>query len=161
MRAVYTEWVDENKGIVTIMSSDTPVSLNITGADVDGLPDNYIVAAGSVIVTPDTNYIAFEDGVFTEKSNGGGGSDIVVTHVDEDGKLDKTFREIVDALSADKFVLIVSVDDEYTYDVYYVMQTYMVGEGDTALYCVNTNDGEGLSTDDVDGYPGYSGQGAT
>lgn len=67
MKAVSVEWVDVNKGIVLVVSSTTPASLNITGADVDGLKDDYILAAGSVIVTPSKNYIAFEDGTFTEK----------------------------------------------------------------------------------------------
>lgn len=68
MKAVSVEWVDVNKGIVLVVSSTTPASLNITGADVDGLKDDYVLAAGSVLVTPSKNYIAFEDGVFTEKA---------------------------------------------------------------------------------------------
>lgn len=68
MKAVSVEWVDVNKGIVLVVSSTTPSSLTITGADVDGLKDDYVLAAGSVIVTPSKNYIAFEDGVFTEKA---------------------------------------------------------------------------------------------
>lgn len=67
MKAVSVEWVDVNKGIVLVVSSTTPSSLNITGADVDGLKDDYVLAAGSVLVTPSKNYIAFADGVFTEK----------------------------------------------------------------------------------------------
>ena len=55
-------------GIVTIVSPTDPVSLTITGADVEGLPDDYVLAAGSVLVTPSKNYIAFDDGVFVEKS---------------------------------------------------------------------------------------------
>lgn len=83
MVAVKIDWVidwDElNKAIVLIVGSEEPASLNITGADVDGLPDDCIIAAGSVLVTPTANYIAFEDGVFTEKSSsGGGGSSIEV-----------------------------------------------------------------------------------
>ena len=68
MKAVSVEWVDVNKGIVLVVSSTTPASLTITGADVEGLKDDYVLAAGSVIVTPSKNYIAFEDGVFTEKA---------------------------------------------------------------------------------------------
>lgn len=73
MRAVSTDWVEVGKGIVTIVSSTEPESLTITGADVEGLPDDCVIAAGSVIVTPDKNYIAFTDGTFTEKSSSGGG----------------------------------------------------------------------------------------
>lgn len=50
-----------------ILSEDEPDSLEITGADVDGLGDKDIIAAGSVLVTASANYIAFEDGVFTQK----------------------------------------------------------------------------------------------
>lgn len=51
-----------------ILSESAPASLSLTGADVDGLNDDVIIAAGSVIITPSSNYIAFEDGVFTEKA---------------------------------------------------------------------------------------------
>lgn len=67
MKAINIEVIDEGKGIVLTVSSTTPASLTISGADVDGLPSDYVLAAGSVIVTPEKNYIAFEDGVFTEK----------------------------------------------------------------------------------------------
>ena len=50
-----------------ILSEDTPASLTIDGSDVDGLGDADIIAAGSVLVTASANYIAFEDGVFTQK----------------------------------------------------------------------------------------------
>jgi len=50
-----------------ILSNTTPAKLNLTGADVDGLGDDDIIVTGSVIITPDKNYIAFTDGVFTEK----------------------------------------------------------------------------------------------
>ena len=67
MIASNIEFVDIKKGRVTVLADEAPASLNITGADVDGLPDDYVLAAGSVLVTPSTNYIAFEDGTFTEK----------------------------------------------------------------------------------------------
>lgn len=52
---------------VVIVSDETPASLTIDGSDVDGLSDADVIAVGSVLITPDKNYIAFEDGVFTEK----------------------------------------------------------------------------------------------
>ena len=52
---------------VVLLSSEIPESLEITGADVEGLNDDDIIAAGSVLITPEANYIAFEDGVFTQK----------------------------------------------------------------------------------------------
>ena len=57
------------KGVVTLLSEDTPESLTINGSDVTGLDDDYVLAAGSVLLTPDTDYIAFDDGVFTAKGS--------------------------------------------------------------------------------------------
>ncbi len=52
---------------VVLLSDETPASLTITGADVPGLNNDDVIAAGSVLITPSANYIAFEDGAFTEK----------------------------------------------------------------------------------------------
>lgn len=133
MKAVSVEWVDVNKGIVTIVSDTTPSSLTITGADVDGLKDDYVIAAGSVLVTPDENYIAFADGEFTQKGNsgggGGGGGGTMVVHFDPSiGKemMDTTFGEIYEAIKAGKFVSLISPADEesYTAAVGRLVQTY-------------------------------------
>ena len=52
----------------TVLLSDTaPVSLTLTGADVEGLNEGDVIARGSVLITPEANYIAFADGVFTKK----------------------------------------------------------------------------------------------
>ena len=51
-----------------LLSDDTPGSLSVTGADVPGLNADDVIAAGSVIIAPSANYIAFEDGTFTAKS---------------------------------------------------------------------------------------------
>ena len=62
-------------GAVTILADETPSSLTIDGGDVEGLPDNYVLAAGSMIIAPDADYIAFEgpdengDTEFTQKYN--------------------------------------------------------------------------------------------
>lgn len=50
-----------------ILADETPASLTIDGSDVDGLSDDDILAPGSIIISPSKNYIAFEEGVFTEK----------------------------------------------------------------------------------------------
>lgn len=42
-------------------------TLEITGADVEELNNNAIIAKGSVLLTPTANYIAFADGVLTKK----------------------------------------------------------------------------------------------
>ena len=52
---------------VVLLSDDTPASLTMTGADVPGLNNDDVIATGSVLITPTANYIAFADGVFTEK----------------------------------------------------------------------------------------------
>ena len=64
-----TEFISHTKGRVVLLSSETPASLTIDGSDVDGVPDDYVFAAGSELITPDADYIAFEDGVFTQKYN--------------------------------------------------------------------------------------------
>jgi hypothetical protein len=52
---------------VVLLSDETPASLTVTGADVAGLNSDDVIAVGSVLITPGANYIAFADGVFTEK----------------------------------------------------------------------------------------------
>ena len=52
---------------VVLLSDSTPASLTVTGADVPGLNSDDVIAVGSVLITPTANYIAFEDGEFTEK----------------------------------------------------------------------------------------------
>ena len=46
---------------------------DITGADVDGMEDDDRIASGSLIATPTANYIAFQDGIFTQSELAGGG----------------------------------------------------------------------------------------
>lgn len=50
-----------------LLASAAPASLDITGADVEGLADDDVIAAGSVLIVPNKNYIAFTDGTFTAK----------------------------------------------------------------------------------------------
>ena len=64
-----TAFISHTKGRVILLSSETPASLTIDGSDVDGVQDDYVFAAGSELITPDADYIAFEDGVFTQKYN--------------------------------------------------------------------------------------------
>jgi hypothetical protein len=52
---------------VVLLSDSAPASLTVTGADVPGLNNDDVIATGSVLITPAANYIAFADGVFTEK----------------------------------------------------------------------------------------------
>lgn len=65
---------DGTKWWQVVLTADTdPDTLNLTGADVENLNDALGLAAGSILITPTANYIAFEDGVFTAKGEGGGG----------------------------------------------------------------------------------------
>lgn len=72
MKVVKAEKVDRAAAgdwyLAVIVSEDEPASMNVTGADVDGMSDDDRLAAGSVIVTAAGNYVAFEDGVFTLKA---------------------------------------------------------------------------------------------
>ena len=52
---------------VVLLSETAPASLTVTGADVEGMNTGDVIATGSVLITPSANYIAFTDGVFTEK----------------------------------------------------------------------------------------------
>ena len=52
---------------VVLLGDGTPDSLALSGADVEGMNDDDIIARGSVLITPEANYIAFADGTFTEK----------------------------------------------------------------------------------------------
>lgn len=79
MKAVYIETLENlspvagpNGALVraVILADETPASLTIDGSDVDGLSDDDVLAVGSVLITPTTNYIAFADGVFTVKGAG-------------------------------------------------------------------------------------------
>lgn len=53
--------------VVLLSDQDIDTSGTMTGANVPGLKTDDVIAAGSVLITPGANYIAFEDGVFTEK----------------------------------------------------------------------------------------------
>lgn len=66
MKLVDLEPITEKKGIALIVSETEP-SAEVSGADVDELANDYVLAAGSVIITPSANYIAFTDGEFTAK----------------------------------------------------------------------------------------------
>jgi hypothetical protein len=53
--------------VVLLVNQDAGDSVEITGANVPGLNSDDVIAAGSVLITPGANYIAFVDGVFTKK----------------------------------------------------------------------------------------------
>ena len=54
---------------VLLLSDTEPASLTLTGADVEGMNDNDIIAVGSVLATPSKTYIVFgADGTFIERS---------------------------------------------------------------------------------------------
>ena len=57
-----------------ILSENTPESLEISGSDVENMNDNDVLAPGSRIITPTAEYLAFEEGVFTQLSASGSSS---------------------------------------------------------------------------------------
>ena len=69
------EVIDAKTVRAVILSDQTPASLKINGSDVDGLADDMKLAAGSMIIAPDADYIAFEepdsdgDTTFAQKYN--------------------------------------------------------------------------------------------
>lgn len=48
-------------------ATEEPTSGSITGADVNGASDDDRFTAGSAIITPSGNWIAFDDGEFAAK----------------------------------------------------------------------------------------------
>ena len=52
-----------------VMTSDEDLSdsIELTGEDVNGLNDEYVLANGCVIIEPSKNHVSLEDGVFTKK----------------------------------------------------------------------------------------------
>lgn len=63
--------------LCVILHTDVLDNFQLTGADVEGMNDDDLIAAGSIICTPTANYIAYEDGMFAQSqiagSGGGGG----------------------------------------------------------------------------------------
>lgn len=53
--------------VVLLVDQDAGDSVEITGAQIPGLNSDDVIAAGSVLITPSANFIAFSDGVFTRK----------------------------------------------------------------------------------------------
>lgn len=72
MKVVKAEKVDRQAAgdwyLAVIVSEEAPADTDVTGADVEGMSDDDRLAAGSVIITANGNYIAFEDGSFTKKT---------------------------------------------------------------------------------------------
>lgn len=54
--------------LAVIVAEEEPESGEITGKDVEGCNDDDLFAAGSVIITPSSNWVAFTDGKFSAKS---------------------------------------------------------------------------------------------
>lgn len=65
MKLIHLEPLDNRRNMAIIISATEPVSLEVTGADVEGLKDDDVIAYGSILITPQKRYVAYEDGVFT------------------------------------------------------------------------------------------------
>ena len=54
--------------LAVMTATEEPSKSDITGADVEGAADDDRFVAGSAIITPASNWIAFEDGEFSAKA---------------------------------------------------------------------------------------------
>ena len=140
-----------------IVADDTPSSLTIDATDVNGLGDYTKLAAGSVIITPDDDYIAFTGPAangkttFIKKNSsggggGGGGGAFIVN--DEEGTLDATWQEIWDAAEAGSVMIKVSGANEIDY---YVVETVITNRDDA--WAVRSTDGTVYVASASSGYP--------
>lgn len=61
----------ENVVVCVLMSSENvnDSSLEITGEDVNGLENNVIIGAGTSLLAPNKNLIAYQDGVLSERAS--------------------------------------------------------------------------------------------
>lgn len=62
--------IDVKTGVCVLLAEEEPESLELSGADTESLPDDYVFEIGSLLVTPSANYLAFEQGVFTKLEAG-------------------------------------------------------------------------------------------
>ena len=67
--AGWSETLQKSAYRVVVLSEEAPDNLSPTGADIDGMPDDGVIAEGSVLVTANGNYVAFEDGTFVKKNS--------------------------------------------------------------------------------------------
>ena len=146
-----------------ILAEETPESLEITAADVDGLGDSDIIAAGSVLITPDANYICFENGgAFMQKGSsgggGGGGSSVEplqVTISDDQALqsyvMDKTWSEIDSALQIGRPVIFTSSFGGY---IDHGLILYTAQEQHIVGFAQNSHIETYYATSE-DGYPSY------
>lgn len=83
MRVIGAKRVERHDGhewwLCVIVHDQELDKYDLNGSDVDGMNDDDLIAAGSLIATPTANYIAFTDGIFTQSelatgSGGGGGT---------------------------------------------------------------------------------------
>ena len=58
---------DGDRWQAVLVSDEEPENLELSGVDVEEMNNSDILAVGSVLVTPSKDYIAMEDGVFTQK----------------------------------------------------------------------------------------------
>lgn len=56
--------------LAVMTATEEPAKSNITVADVEGASDDDRFVAGSVIICPASNWVAFSDGQFSAKSGG-------------------------------------------------------------------------------------------
>ena len=161
MILISNEEIAEKKGRVLLLSNETPASTSISGADIEGMPADYVFAVGSRMITPDADYIALEDGVFTAKSSGGGGggSALLVT-LDENWQFDKTWNEVKTAVLGGVPAYILAAESEDDYVEIQMMPIIFIGHDDGTydIHAVTTGVTPQtliFSADSADGYPAF------
>lgn len=73
---------------VIITSPTVPDNMEFDGSSVDHMPNGTGIAAGSVLLTPSANYVAYVDGTF-----GGGGGATVTLHNGAEGTITGKFAK--------------------------------------------------------------------
>lgn len=123
---------DGTKWWQVVLTSDTdPDTLNLTGADVENLNDALGLAAGSILITPTANYIAFEDGVFTAKGEGGGGGGggNVTVEIYNSGELNPVYGAYGESMDIGTMTQI-TIEQEQTETLTVPSGTYFGFDGD-------------------------------
>ena len=100
-------------------------------------------------------------GVFAGGGSGGGGggtSGVLALHSDENATLDKTFREIVEAIDAGKFVFISGVNGEpEEYSRWFDLIFDTSYDSSDKKYYVGFTSGNYYSAASLDDYPTFDG----
>ena len=155
-KLLYRDWAEGLDWYLAEIEGDAaPVSLTITGADVEGMNGDDRLAAGSTIYTPEGSYIALEDGVFSAMGGDGSSEYYVVSY--SDGVLGSTWKEISDALTeygVGKVIIAPDIDNS-RYPALTVSSATVDHGCYVSVYDVQGNENDDFYCSDEDDYPEY------